>query len=323
MEVYPMRKIISLVLCLMMIISCIPATAEEAAAVKTGLSFTTNLTSSKDGQAQANVSITAVTVDENGVITQCVIDVIQGKVKFDETGKITSDKAAEVSSKQELKDGYNMRGASSIKAEWFEQANAFAAYCVGKTAEQLQAIALNEQGQAVDIVASCTLTVDEFLPSVVDAVAKAEHRGAKAGDLLKLTQVSTISKSKDATETADGQAQVYTHVGMFTVNGDVITSAYIDAVQATVKFSAEGKITSDLTAPVLTKNELKEGYGMKGISPIGKEWYEQTAAFCAFITDKTLNDAIAVAANPAESDVISSCTIGTNDFLKLIVKAGL
>ena len=318
-----MRKILSLMLCLMMIISCISAIAEEAAPVKTGLSFTTDLGSSKDGQAQANIAITAVTVDDNGVITQCVIDVIQGKIAFDAAGKITTDKTTEFKSKQELGDSYNMRGASSIKAEWNEQANAFAAYCVGKTVEQLQAAELNEKNQVVDIVASCTLNVNEFLPSVLDAVAKAEHRGAKAGDVLKLAQISTMSSSKDATETADGQAQVYTHVGMFTLAGDVITSAYIDAVQANVKFNAEGKLTSDLTAAVLTKNELKEGYGMKNISPIGKEWYEQAAGFCAFITGKTLNEAIAIAVNPGETDVAASCTIGTEDFLKLIVKAGL
>lgn len=316
-----MKKIFSLLLILCMLVPF--AVAEEAAAVKTGLSFVTDLTSSKDGQAQANIAITAVTVDENGVITQCVIDVIQGKVKFDETGKVTSDKAAEVQSKQELGDGYNMRGASSIKAEWNEQANAFAAWCVGKTVEQLQAAELNENNQVVDIVASCTLKVDEFLPGVVDAVAKAEHRGAKAGDVLKLTQTSNISSSKDATAEAAGLAQVYTHVGMFTLNGDVITSAYIDAVQAKVNFDAAGKVTSDLTVAPQTKNELKEGYGMKGISPIGKEWYEQAAGFCAFITGKTLNEAIAIAANPGETDVVASCTIGVEDFLKLIVKAGL
>ena len=316
-----MKKILSLLLILCMLVPF--AVAEEAAAVKTGLSFVTDLTSSKDGQAQANIAITAVSVDDNGVITACVIDMIQGKIKFDETGKITTDKATEFKSKLELGDDYNMRGASSIKAEWNEQANAFAAWCVGKTVEQLQAAELNENNQVVDIVASCTLKVTEFLPGVLDAVAKAEHRGAKAGDALKLTQVSTMAKSKDATAEANGQAQVYTHVGMFTLNGDVITSAYIDAVQANVAFDAQGKIASDLTVAPQTKNEIKEGYGMKGISPIGKEWYEQAAAFCAFITGSTLNEAIAVAANPAESDVISSCTIGTEDFLKLIVKAGL
>ena len=316
-----MKKILSLLLILCMLVPF--AVAEEAAAVKTGLSFVTDLTSSKDGQAQANIAITAVSVDDNGVITACVIDMIQGKIKFDETGKITTDKATEFKSKLELGDDYNMRGASSIKAEWNEQANAFAAWCVGKTVEQLQAAELNENNQVVDIVAPCTLKVTEFLPGVLDAVAKAEHRGAKAGDALKLTQVSTMAKSKDATAEANGQAQVYTHVGMFTLNGDVITSAYIDAVQANVAFDAQGKIASDLTVAPQTKNEIKEGYGMKGISPIGKEWYEQAAAFCAFITGSTLNEAIAVAANPAESDVISSCTIGTEDFLKLIVKAGL
>ena len=316
-----MKKILSLLLILCMLVPF--AVAEEAAAVKTGLSFVTDLTSSKDGQAQANIAITAVSVDDNGVITACVIDMIQGKIKFDETGKITTDKATEFKSKLELGDDYNMRGASSIKAEWNEQANAFAAWCVGKTVEQLQAAELNENNQVVDIVASCTLKVTEFLPGVLDAVAKAEHRGAKAGDALKLTQVSTMAKSKDASAEANGQAQVYTHVGMFTLNGDVITSAYIDAVQANVAFDAQGKIASDLTVAPQTKNEIKEGYGMKGISPIGKEWFEQAAAFCTFITGSTLNEAIAVAANPAESDVISSCTIGTEDFLKLIVKAGL
>ena len=315
-----MKKILSLLLILCMLVP-FAAVAEEAAPVKTGLSFITSLTSSKDGQAQANIAITAVSVDDNGVITACVIDMIQGKIAFDATGKITTDKATEFQSKLELGDGYGMRRASSISAEWNEQANAFAAWCVGKTVEELQAATLNEKNQVVDIVASCTLTVNEFLPGVLDAVAKAEHRGAKAGDVLKLTQVSTMSKSKDATATAAGQAPVYPPVGMFTLHCDVVTSAYIDAVQANVAFNADGKITSDLTVAVQTKNELKEGYGMKGISPIGKEWYEQAAGFCTFITGKTLDEAIAIATNPSEFDVITSCTIGTADFMKLLTKA--
>jgi len=46
-----MKKILALMLCLMMIVACIPAMAEEAVAVKTGLSFVTTLNSSKDGQS--------------------------------------------------------------------------------------------------------------------------------------------------------------------------------------------------------------------------------------------------------------------------------
>lgn len=318
-----MRKIISLVLCLLLIASCIPAMAEEAAAVKTGLSFVTSVASSKNGQAQANIALTAVTVDDNGVITACAIDYIQAKIAFDETGKLTTDKATEFQSKNELGDNYGMRPASSIGAEWNEQASAFAAYCVGKTLDEILNMPVDEAGKGVDVIASCTLAVSEFLPGVEDAVKNAVHMGAKKGDTLKLVQVSTMSNSTDATEAADGQAQVYAHVGAVTLNGDVITSCYIDAVQATVKFNAQGQITSDITAPVQSKNTIKDGYGMRAFSPIGKEWYEQAAAFCQFITGKTLNEAIAVAVSPADTDVISSCTIGTDAFLKLIVKSGL
>ncbi len=317
-----MKKILSLLLVLCMMLP-FAALAEEAAPVKTGLSFVTTLSDSKDGQAQANIALTAVTVDDNGVITACVIDYVQAKIAFDATGKITSDKAVAFQSKNELGDGYGMRKASSISAEWNEQAAAFAAYCVGKTIEEVKNMPLDENGKAVDIIASCTLAANEFMAGVEDAVANAVHMGAKQGDVLKVVQYSNLSDSKDATAEADGLARVYAHVGAFTLNGDVITSAYIDAVQADVKFNAEGKITSDVSVPAQSKNTIKEGYGMKAISPIGKEWYEQAAGFCAFITGKTLNEAIAIAANPAETDVVASCTIGTDGFLQLIVKAGL
>lgn len=316
-----MRKLLSFALSLMLLFSCIPAFAEEVEAVKTGLSFVTTLNSSKDGQAQANLALTAVTVDANGVITDCVIDYMQAKIKFDETGKLTTDKATVFQTKNELGDGYGMRKASAIGAEWNEQAAAFAAYCVGKTLDQLAAIELNEKGIAVDIAASCSLKADDFLPGVIDAVNNAADLGAKKGDALKLATYATMSKSKDATAEANGLAQVYAHVGVFTLNGDVITSCYIDAVQANVNFDAQGKITSDITVPATSKNNLKDGYGMRGASKIGKEWFEQSAGFAAFITGKTLNEAVAIARNPAETDVVASCTIKTGDFLQLIVKA--
>ncbi|MDD6683815.1 MAG: hypothetical protein PUE61_11760 [Clostridiales bacterium] len=321
-----MRKMLALLLALLMIVSCIPALAEDAA-VKTGLSFVTSVSSSKDGQAQANIAITAVTVDDNGVITACAIDYIQAKIAFDENGKLTTDKATEFLSKNELGDGYGMRKASSIAKEWNEQAAAFAAYCVGKTLEEVKNMPVNDKNKPadVDLAASCTLAVSEFLPGVEDAVNNAAHMGAKKGDVLKLTQVTTMSKSKDATETADGQAQAYTHVAAITLNGNTITSCYIDAVQATVKFNAQGKITSDIAAEVQSKNTIKEGYGMKAISSIGKEWYEQAAGFCAYVTGKTIEEVAGIAivdGKIADADLAATTTIGIADFQALIEKAG-
>ena len=322
-----MRKILSIALCLMLLISCIPALAEESTPVKTGLSFVTTLTSSKDGQAQANIALTAVTVDDNGVITSCVIDYVQAKIKFDGTGTLTTDITTEFQSKNELGDGYGMRKASAIGAEWNEQAAAFANYCVGKTLDQIKGMAVTEDNKPADadLAAACTLAVSEFLPGVEDAVNNATHMGAKKGDTIKLVQVSNMSKSKNANGAADGQAQVYAHVAVITLDGDVITSCYIDAVQATVKFNAEGKITSDITAPVQSKNTLKEGYGMKPVSPIGKEWYEQAAGFCAYVTGKTLSEVAGISivdGKIADADLAATTTIGIGDFLALIEKAG-
>ena len=48
------------------------------------------------------------------------------------------------------------------------------------------------------------------------------------------------------------------------------------ACRFTVK--ATGAASGELNAAPQTKKELKEGYGMKGVSSIGKEWYEQAQA---------------------------------------------
>ncbi len=322
-----MRKVISLILCLALCLACIPAVAEEAVAVKTGLSFVTSVSESKDGAAKATLTLAAVTVDDNGVIDSCVFDAVQATINFDENGKLTTAPATEFASKNELGDAYGMRKASSISAEWNEQAAAFAAYCVGKTIDELKAMPVDEAQKPADadLAAGCTMAVYNFLPSVEDAVRNAQHLGAKKGDVLKLTTTANASKSKDASESADGQAQVYAHVGVVTLNGETITSCYIDAVQATVKFNASGKITSDLGAAVLSKNVIKDGYGMKAASSISKEWYEQAAGFCAYVTGKTIADVAGIAivdGKVADADLAATTTIGIADFQALIEKAG-
>ena len=92
-------------------------------AVKTGLSVSTSLSSSKsaadgeDGLVQADIMLTAVTVDEAGVILSCAIDSVQAKVPFDAAGQLTGDTAAPILSKNELGEDYGMKKASSIGKE--------------------------------------------------------------------------------------------------------------------------------------------------------------------------------------------------------------
>ena len=321
-----MRKILALVLCLMMALSC-TAMAEEAAAVKTGVSIATSMSAAKNGGVQVTINFTAVTVDDNGVIDAVVIDSLQATVGVDAAGQLTTDPATQFQSKNELGDGYGMRKASSIQKEWNEQVAAFAAYCTGKTIDEVKAMPVTESGAPADadLAAGCTMGAYNFLPGIEAAVANAQHLGAKKGDVLKLVQVTNASGSKSATAEAAGKTQVYATISALTLNGETITSCYIDAVQANAAFDATGAITSDLTAAVQTKNQLGDGYGMRKASAIGAEWNEQAAGFAAYITGRTLSEASGIAVNeggyPTDADLMATTTMGIGSFLKLLEKA--
>lgn len=322
-----MRKVLSLVLCAVMLLGCIPAMAEEAAPVKTGVSFVTNMAGSETGSIKVNVYMTAVTVDDNGVIDACVIDNLTAGITFDATGKLTSDVTAPVLSKNDLGDAYGMRVASSINAEWNEQAAAFANYCVGKTIDELKGMALTEDGKPADadLAAGCTLATYNFLPYVEEAVNNATHRGAKKGDTLKLVHSSSTAGSKDATAEAEGQTQLVTNVAAVTFDGDVITSCFIDCVDATVKFNAAGQITGGPRDTVTSKYALKEGYNMKTYGGATYEWFEQADNFSAYVVGKTVADVTGIAVTegkPADADLAATVTIAIGDFQKLIELAG-
>ena len=256
--------------------------ANSDQSVKTGFSMVTSVSGSKDaatdsdGNAQADITLVAVTVTEDGVIESCVIDGIQSKIGFTSAGQLTTDPATTFPSKNELGDTYGMKSASSIGREWNEQAADLADYAVGKTVAQLKGLAVNEKGAPsdTDLAASVTISIGNFISGIEHAVNNAKHLGAKHGDRLVLSSSTTMSDSKDASKEEDGLAQAYTTAAALTFDGETITSCYLDAVQSNVYFNAEGTITSDFSAVQLTKNQLGDDYGMKAASSIGKEWYE-------------------------------------------------
>ena len=253
---------------------------------------------------------------------------IQSKINFDATGAITTDLTAPVLSKNELGDGYGMKKASAIGKEWNEQVQALADYVEGKTLEEIRGIAVTEEGKAgeADLAASVTISIAGYLDAIEQAAANATHLGAQQGDTLVLTTATDIAGSKDAGPEGDGTAQTYATVAAITLNGDVITSCIIDAVQADVNFDTTGTITTDLTAPVLSKNALGDDYGMKKASAIGKEWYEQAAAFSAYVVGKTPEEVSGIAVNEkggaADADLAASVTISIGQFQALVAKAG-
>ena len=295
-------------------------------ALKTGLAVVANAKDSTDGEAKYDVTLVAVLVDDNGVIRSCIIDSIGTSVKFDTAGVITSDLSAAVLTKNELGDNYNMKAYGGAKYEWYEQAAALANYAVGKTVDELKNGAVGADGKAVDVdlASIATIYLGGYVSAIEKAVANAQHLGAKSGDVLKFASISSIASSASAGE-KDGTAQLDVDATAITMNGDVITSCYIDSLQAKVTFSATGTITSDVSAAFATKNELGENYGMKAWGGAKYEWNEQAASFASYVTGKTAAEVAGIAVNektaPTDADLSATVTIAVGGFQALIAKA--
>lgn len=314
-------------------VPAVPETGSEGA-VKTGLYIGTTISDSASaegenaGQAKFDVTLVAVTVGDDGVIQSCVIDSIPATVKFDASGVITSDITTAPQTKNELGEAYGMKAYGGSQYEWNEQAAALAAYAVGKTVEELRNGAVDESGMAkdVDLASVATIHLGSYVDGIAAAVDNAQHLGAQSGHKLVLAASSSLESSASADGETAGTAQLDATITAVTMDGDVISSCYIDAVQAKVSFDASGAITTDLTAPVQTKNELGENYGMVAWGGAIAEWKDQAAAFAAYVTGKTAEEVLGIAVNektaPADgTDLASSVTISIGGFQELIAKA--
>ncbi|MGN0991762.1 MAG: hypothetical protein ACI4O4_09925, partial [Candidatus Ventricola sp.] len=125
-----MKKILTVV----MLTALMLALAASALAA-TGLGSVTSVsvtaaTADKAGTASVNTTMCAVTLDDEGKIVAIKFDVVQPKGAFDATGAAADFNAAP-QTKKELKEGYGMVKASAIGKEWYEQAAALEAWCIG------------------------------------------------------------------------------------------------------------------------------------------------------------------------------------------------
>ncbi|MBO5711398.1 MAG: hypothetical protein J6R47_01035 [Acholeplasmatales bacterium] len=295
--------------------------------VKTGLAIITNIGGSVSKNANFDITLVAVTVTEDGVINSCKIDSVGTDIKFDENGEITTNLTKEVLTKYELGDAYNMETYGGAIAEWYEQADALAQYCVGKTAEEVAGISVDENTKPTDtdLNSSVTIAIGSYKEAIVKAVNNAKDLGANHRDVLHMAASVSVSSSKNATADSNGVAEVDVDVTAVTERYGYITSCAIDSVQAKVEFDVTGAIASDLTKEVLTKHELGDAYGMVAWGGAIAEWNEQTNSFCDYIKGKTAQQVNDIAVNegtkPTEPDLSTSVTIAIGGYKALIAEA--
>ena len=296
-------------------------------AIVTGISKSTPATAEANGKADYDVTVVAVTVDNEGIIHNCIIDSIGTSAEFAAAGNpvdIAPDNtmaanSVQVLTKKQLGYDYGMV-ASGSKYEWFEQAAALAQFAVGKSVEEVK----GGYSDDVDLATSASIYLGGYVAGIEAAVANAKSIGAEAGHELKLAVNASLETSA---KEVGGMAQLNVDAVALTLKGDVITSCTIDSLQAVVEFDGTGAITNDLSVAPLTKMQKGFDYGMVAYnaSKIGLEWFQQVENFCAYVCGKTGAEVATIAVNeetkPSDVDLSTECSIAIGGFQALIAEA--
>ena len=341
-----MKKVFALALAAALALSMVacgssePAAPAEPEVFKTGMGTVISASvanedveNEKGASAQINTNIVVATFDKDGKVVSATIDVAQQKAAFDMDGKLAGE--VDLRTKCEKGDDYGRRGVSAIGKEVNEQYAALAEYFVGKTVEEIKAMPTFERDanhtavpDVEELKASVTITVADYVAALEEAYNTAiETKGvpAKTG----LGTVISASVTEEDKENEKG-ASVQINTNMMAVALDengVIVAAILDVAQQKAAFDLEG-VAGEVD--LRTKVEKEGDYGMKGVSAIGKEYYEQAKAFTEWMVGKTVEEVLAMptyerdanhTACPDVEDLKSSVTITVGDYLKALEEA--
>ncbi|MBU5483199.1 hypothetical protein KQI86_02595 [Clostridium sp. MSJ-11] len=329
------------------------APAGEATIAKIGLGHVTSIGKSKElgtdknGKevlpvGQVDETIVAAAFDKDGKVVSVTIDTAQTKVDFEKDLKLKSDITAPIKTKVELGEEYGMKKVSKIEKEWNEQIVALEEWMKGKTVDEIKGMKVTKRDEShvavpdvEELKSSVTITVEGYLAALEKAYANAVDVKEGAVKLGLGTEVS-IGKSKGLGTDKNGKevlpaAHVNTTMSAtaFDKDGKVVDTV-IDTAQTEVKFSKEGKLTTDKNGEFKTKTELGEEYGMKKVSKIGKEWFEQIDELEKWMSGKTIDEIKGMKvtkrddAHPAVPDVEelkSTVTMTVQDYIAVVEEA--
>lgn len=121
-------------------------------------------TEEKDGSNKVTMNVFASALDADGKLVAASSDCVEVSFTFTATGASTLDTAKPVVSKKEQGTSYGMVAYGGAAKEWFEQAAAFDAACLGKTAAEIASL-VGEDGKGTSDLqtAGCTIDVTGFV----------------------------------------------------------------------------------------------------------------------------------------------------------------
>ena len=280
-----------------------------------------------------DATVATVVLDADGKIVACRLDCAQNKMDV-EDGEVNTEATFET--KRELRERYNMVAFSDATHEWFEQAEAFEAYVVGKTADEVENMETKEHnGHNVTVddtlFASCSIDITAFKAAVVKACRDEKGQTFTAGSFtLGLAAISDASESTSVTDDEDAVVKMYTEFGATVVGEDgKIIAAITDMIQPQIKMDEDGAVTEIIFKG--TKRELGPDYGMVAYGNAIAEWDAQAQAFANYTVGKTADEVKAIETKqndhgysvPADETLLASCTMQVTGMQAVLAQAAI
>ena len=121
-------------------------------------------TADEAGSNELTTTLFAAAVNAEGKVVAASSDCVVVDFTFDTTGKSTFDASKSILSKKEQGTNYGMVAYGGAAKEWFEQAAAFDAACLGKTVAEISSLmGADYKGNADLQAAGCTIYVSGFV----------------------------------------------------------------------------------------------------------------------------------------------------------------
>ena len=276
-----------------------------------------NASAEKAGSIQFNTTIAGVVLDENDQVIYVSIDTAQNKGFFHQDGQVEENES--IASKKLLKEDYDMKKASAIQKEWYEQIAWLEEWMIGKNMDEIKNLSLDEMGYPADsdVKSGCTMNVKDYLKAVEKAVSKSVpvEKAASYG-FANITELKSTAASESL-----GSIQSNTTFALTGFSEDKkIQSVLIDTDQNATSFNSAGGI--EQSEIKLSKKLLKEDYGMKKVSAIQKEWYEQIASLEEWMIGKTIEEVNQLSLSedkiPLDTDITASVTMKVAGYLEAV-----
>ena len=309
-----MKKIIAIVLLLALVACSLVACKKTEDAPETPAAKDYKLavvvdeglaTVSKGG---ATVIALALVWDAEGKIVAARFDSVQPKfaLNADKTDIVAVDR---VTTKVELGDGY-----TGMSDSWKNEAAAFEAFLVGKTAAEIAALEFVVDGADAGLVAGCTMksSMPVFKALVAKAFAYERAVSFSTSETVTLGLAIDCAVSGSATE-----GKITADVAGVAVAGGKVVASMIDSMEGkyTLAIGEDQKLTVTLKEYKGTKNEQGDAYD--SFSPMaGGRWYAQAQAYANSTVGKTVADL-----NNIPTEGVAGCTIATAGYKAALVRA--